>query len=931
MKKSNSHKILKAAMAATVATGAIVVAAPTFTNAETPTFKDVNNVPADYFYAGVTDLAERGVINGYPDGTFKPYNNMSREHAAKVMALALGLDLENVKDPGFTDVPKSNPYYAHIAALVEAKIISGYENGTFGPKNNLTRAQMAKIIVLGFEFEAAEKGNLPFTDVKAGEWHEDFITTLYANEITTGTTATTFSPNRLVTRGQMAAFINRSEATESADGVAVNASAKLVVNGSVPVALGNYATANDKLVAVQAYVNNLITDKEVVAKVAAGAIAGEYTVALTKGDAKVEKTIVIAFEMTANDRFVTEVNALNATQIEVKFSTAVDSESVLNANGTLKANIISLTSLDGVPANKIVGFSKANLSADGKSLTITATTELSKRYDIKVDNVKTVTGQNVDKYEQMISIAADKTAPTILGVERLTAATVKVKFSEPMSSIGTTSFKYADGTSVAGVTNNFVAGADEIVFTMASEVTVNKEIIATFIGARDQAGNLISPNPGTASLSKISADGVAPTVSTITQTGATTFAVKFSERVVSAPTVKIGADTAASVTQDKTDPTIYNVTSTKLLDGATTVVVSNFEDLSGEQGTTASKVVTFVKDTNAPKVLSSTVLQDSTNGKEYLVLALDKDVKLDANSKVSGQGTFIKNFVTSSSTPFTATNVTYKDAANKKIVQVELNTFLGANDVEGALYSIDLTFANVMSDAKLLVGKTKVAFTRGNDIAVGNAETVAVNSVVQSADDNNKVNVTFDKAVDGATATNPANYTIGGVIIESVTLLPAVTANNTTTQVAVLNLKANSSTFTGSRNVTIANVKALGSTKAMETYFANTVMLNENVAPTVTLAKLTSTKEITLTFSEGVNVKAGITDFALVSGVSTLANAVEIKTEANGVSSVVLTLKNVVTDANIASGLSLEALSTINVKDAVGNNIVLPTTIQVTR
>ena len=100
-------------------------------------------------------------------------------------------------------------------------------------------------------------------------------------------------------------------------------------DGAVTVSRGEYATDANKLAAVQAYVNGLVKEEDVVAT-AAGKTAGEYVVTLTKGEAKVEKTIAVTFEFAADDRFVTEVNALNATQVEVKFSSAVDAIDVTN-------------------------------------------------------------------------------------------------------------------------------------------------------------------------------------------------------------------------------------------------------------------------------------------------------------------------------------------------------------------------------------------------------------------------------------------------------------------------------------------------------------------------------------------------------------------------------------------------------------------------
>ena len=119
----------------------------------------------------------------------------------------------------------------------------------------------------------------------------------------------------------------------------------------------------------------------------------------------------------------------------------------------------------------------------------------------------------------------------------------------------------------------------------------------------------------------------------------------------------------------------------------------------------------------------------------------------------------------------------------------------------------------------------------------------------------------------------------------------------------------------------------------MEPYFVNTVSLKENIAPTVTSAKLTDVNKITLTFSEKVNSTDVTTDFELLIGGATVAANDQVSTAAGtGITEVVLTLEKNVTAANIASGLSLKALSTtINVKDTAGNNLRVPADILVTQ
>ena len=67
-----------------MATGVLVAAVPTQAEAA-KSFPDVK--PTHHFYEAVLNLTERGVINGYDNGTFRPGENISRAHAAKIMAL----------------------------------------------------------------------------------------------------------------------------------------------------------------------------------------------------------------------------------------------------------------------------------------------------------------------------------------------------------------------------------------------------------------------------------------------------------------------------------------------------------------------------------------------------------------------------------------------------------------------------------------------------------------------------------------------------------------------------------------------------------------------------------------------------------------------------------------------------------------------------
>ena len=187
----------------------LICCLPFQTNAQT-NFSDVQ--ANSEMGQAVSNLVNRGIISGYQDGTYRPNQPITRAQAAKILAGVLKLDTKNAQAT-FTDVPVSYEHYGAIAALAEKKILNGYTDGTFKPNQPITRAQMAKIIANAFEFSSVFE-TLPFTDVNVHAESFRYINALYSYAITTGTSATTYSPGNPVTRGQLAVFITRAENTK---------------------------------------------------------------------------------------------------------------------------------------------------------------------------------------------------------------------------------------------------------------------------------------------------------------------------------------------------------------------------------------------------------------------------------------------------------------------------------------------------------------------------------------------------------------------------------------------------------------------------------------------------------------------------------------------------------------------------------------------
>jgi hypothetical protein len=235
-KRFSKKKMFNVAMATALASGAVVASAPAIANAAAPTFKDV---PANSAHAeAISILAEREIINGFGDGTFAPNKTVTRGQAAKIIAGILELDTKNVKNPNFKDVKTTDEFYGAIAALKAEGIISGNADGTYGQKDPLTRGQMAKILVGAFDLQGEAK--TPFTDVPKNSIFANYIEVLFANNVTKGTTATTFSPNEFVTRGQLASFVVRAESTATTEKNTVTAKITEVKAGQVVTSKGTF-------------------------------------------------------------------------------------------------------------------------------------------------------------------------------------------------------------------------------------------------------------------------------------------------------------------------------------------------------------------------------------------------------------------------------------------------------------------------------------------------------------------------------------------------------------------------------------------------------------------------------------------------------------------------------------------------------------------
>ncbi|MEK5230765.1 C40 family peptidase [Lysinibacillus sp. FSL K6-0232] len=131
----------------------------------------------------------------------------SRAEVAVQIAKALNLDTSDT-NTGFVDVKPTNANAGAIAAVAKLGIFEGDANGKFNPSSPITRAQIAKVLVLAFGLENRGEART-FSDVPQNSWAYEYVSTLAANGVTTGDGDGQFGMDELLKIDQLKTFINR--------------------------------------------------------------------------------------------------------------------------------------------------------------------------------------------------------------------------------------------------------------------------------------------------------------------------------------------------------------------------------------------------------------------------------------------------------------------------------------------------------------------------------------------------------------------------------------------------------------------------------------------------------------------------------------------------------------------------------------------------
>ncbi|WP_131101488.1 S-layer homology domain-containing protein [Bacillus sp. SYJ] len=256
MAKTNSYKkVIAGTMTAAMVAGVVSPVA-----AAGKSFPDV---PAGHWgLDSINYLVDKGAIEGKPDGTYAPAEDIDRASAAKIMAITLGLKVEEGAQPSFKDA-KNHWASKYIAAVEKAGVVRGDGKENFSPDKKIDRASFASMIVGAYNLKDKVNGELvtKFEDL-LDHWGEEKANILIHLGLSEGTGGNKWEPNKSVSRAEAAKFIavadkkygKKDNAQANVTDVKVSEPTKLTLTGTGldRLAADDVTLEGDKAVAIEA-------------------------------------------------------------------------------------------------------------------------------------------------------------------------------------------------------------------------------------------------------------------------------------------------------------------------------------------------------------------------------------------------------------------------------------------------------------------------------------------------------------------------------------------------------------------------------------------------------------------------------------------------------------------------------------------------------
>ncbi|WP_432354144.1 NlpC/P60 family protein [Sporosarcina sp. A2] len=173
-------------------------------------FKQFTDLPKEHLaYQAVQDLAEKAVISGFQDDSFRPDLSITRGQAAAMLNRVLKLKVSTPST--FKDVPATHAFAPHVAAMNQAGILRGYDASTYGVNDELTRGQLAVIMDRAFKLSEKTSSQVHtaslYQDVPSSYWMSGAIHALKAADRTKVFQTANYDVAKPTTRAEFSAAV----------------------------------------------------------------------------------------------------------------------------------------------------------------------------------------------------------------------------------------------------------------------------------------------------------------------------------------------------------------------------------------------------------------------------------------------------------------------------------------------------------------------------------------------------------------------------------------------------------------------------------------------------------------------------------------------------------------------------------------------------
>ncbi|MBT2689205.1 N-acetylmuramoyl-L-alanine amidase [Bacillus sp. ISL-47] len=166
----------------------------------------LKDIPSKYS-SEINYLVDRNIVTGYPNQTFRPELDVTREEAATMIGRALKLD-GTKRSTSFPDVKADSYASGYIQSAVEANILTGYEDDTFKPKEKITRGEMAYLLKRAFNLSATS--NVFFSDVAKSGAQYNAINAVVTAGIANGYPTGSYKPLNPINRMEFSLLVARA-------------------------------------------------------------------------------------------------------------------------------------------------------------------------------------------------------------------------------------------------------------------------------------------------------------------------------------------------------------------------------------------------------------------------------------------------------------------------------------------------------------------------------------------------------------------------------------------------------------------------------------------------------------------------------------------------------------------------------------------------